>query len=79
MNRSMSGMRVTPVKLVFRVAVDPGEKLALPDALLDGVHDGEWLVTIERLPSNSLNDSFLRSYAPEDEGLYDDMVEQASN
>jgi hypothetical protein len=75
----MSGMKVTPVKLVFRVTVDPGEKFALPEAVLDAVKEGQWLLTIERSPIDSLSDSFLRGYAPEDEGLYDDLVEQASN
>ena len=57
----------------------PGEKFALPEAVLDAVKEGQWLLTIERSPIDSLSDSFLRGYAPEDEGLYDDLVEQASN
>jgi hypothetical protein len=66
------------VKLSYEVELEPGEKLTLPQALADSVGAGRWLITIRPLrtpasPSRTrAHSAFLSSYAPEDEGLYDD-------
>ncbi|WP_422661917.1 hypothetical protein [Pannus brasiliensis] len=67
-------------KLVYRVSVPENESLVLPESLLASVGEGEWTITIE--PANSPEkltpvreyQSLLDSYAPSDEGLYDDYT-----
>lgn len=60
------------------VEVGQGQSLTLPAALLRSVGPGRWTVTIKpagtHCSTSSLRDhgAFLRSYGPEDEGLYDD-------
>lgn len=58
-------------QLTCEVEVKPGEKLSLPPSL-SAVGPGRWLITVE--PANAVrrHSAFLNSYAPEDEGLYDD-------
>ena len=60
--------------LVFEIELKPGEKLALPPALIDSVGAGRWLVTIEPAGTASIrgHGAFLNGYAAEDESLYDD-------
>jgi hypothetical protein len=61
--------------LTFEVEVQKGEKLVIPDAVFEGVGEGKWMITIQPSLSSSISrshDSFLSSYSPEDEGLYDD-------
>jgi hypothetical protein len=60
--------------LAVEIELQPGEKLALPAALIDSVGAGRWLVTIEPAGPPSVRDhgAFLKGYALEDEGLYDD-------
>jgi hypothetical protein len=68
-------MKDTLVKLTYEIELEPGEKLTLPQALSDSVGAGRWLITVRPLPSPSpprAHRAFLSSYAPEDEGLYDD-------
>jgi hypothetical protein len=78
-------MKAIPMKsqapeIVCTVDVKPGEKLTLPPSLIDGVGPGRWLVTVQ--PCNALaetgeircHDAFLRGYASQDEGLYDDLA-----
>jgi hypothetical protein len=69
------------LNLTYEVELQAGEKLSLPDSLLNSVGEGRWVVTIQPIASeDSLDDSvsmldnaaFLNGYAPEDEGLYDD-------
>jgi hypothetical protein len=78
-------MRTQLVQLTYEVDLQPGEQLALPPELSASVGEGRWLVTIQPLPSSpelSSSDptparnhnAFLNSYAPEDEGLYDDYT-----
>ncbi|MFL5804933.1 MAG: hypothetical protein ACJ8CR_24705, partial [Roseiflexaceae bacterium] len=47
-------------------------------SLVKSLGAGRWLITVRPLPAAQLHDSnaFLDSYAPEDEGLYDDDVAQ---
>lgn len=63
--------------LTCEVDVKPGQKLELPQSLLDRVGPGHWRVTIQTAEAASSppvrsHQAFLRSYAAEDEGLYDD-------
>jgi hypothetical protein len=64
--------------LSVAIDVHPGDRLVLPDSVVDSITPGRWLVTISPIEvgsRSSLRDhtAFLRSYAPEDEGLYDDF------
>ena len=71
-------MRSQPVNLTYEIDLQPGEVLNLPPELIAKIGAGRWLVTIQPVssPSGSLlirnHNAFLNSYAPEDEGLYDD-------
>jgi hypothetical protein len=70
--------------LTFEVTVQPGQRLTLPEEAVQELGAGRWLVSIQR--SESLERStesgvkavvrdhgaFLKSYADEDESLYDD-------
>ncbi|MCY7393151.1 MAG: hypothetical protein LH647_17160 [Leptolyngbyaceae cyanobacterium CAN_BIN12] len=73
-------MRSQPVKLTYEIDLQPGELLNLPPELTASIGAGRWLVTIQPVssPPASLptrnHDAFLNSYAPEDEGLYDDYT-----
>jgi len=70
-------MKDQPVELTYEVQLGPGEKLALPAALVNSVGPGRWIVTVQPLPAGSpIRDhaAFLRGYGPEDEGLYDDCA-----
>lgn len=71
-------MQSNLLNLTYEIELHPGEKLALPPTLVDAIGAGRWIVTIR--PSETVNSvlpirnhsAFLNSYAPEDEGLYDD-------
>jgi hypothetical protein len=71
-------MKDTLVKLTYEIELAPGEKLALPQALAESIGAGRWLITVRPLRTTAraspprLHRAFLSSYAPEDEGLYDD-------
>lgn len=64
------------INLTYEVELQPGEKLTLPESLINTLSAGRWLIKIQQKPTNSENirshDAFLNGYAPEDEGLYDD-------
>jgi hypothetical protein len=66
------------LNLSYEVELQTGEKLSLPDSLLDSIGAGRWVVTIQPVAPTSETSSirnhqaFLNGYAPEDEGLYDD-------
>jgi hypothetical protein len=64
------------LQLSYEIELQPGEKLTLPPTLVESVGAGRWLLTIRPLsaPAHAVrsHDAFLRGYAPEDEGLYDD-------
>lgn len=60
--------------LAVEVELRPGEKLALPPALVDCVGAGRWLITVESVVAGApirRHSAFLNGYATEDEGLYD--------
>ena len=70
-------METSHSQLSFEIELRPGEKLSLPQPLVDAVGSGRWRITVE--PANSAvtltprdHSAFLNSYAAEDEGLYDD-------
>ncbi len=66
-------MKEQVVHLAYEIEVKPGEKLTLPPALVDNVGAGLWLITVQPVGTSvRVHDAFLNSYAPEDEGLYDD-------
>ncbi len=61
------------INLTYEIELEPGEKLTLPESLIAHVGAGRWLITIQLLPAPIRSHSaFLNSYAPDDEGLYDD-------
>jgi hypothetical protein len=66
------------VNLCCEIELQTGEKLALPDEIIDRIGAGRWLVPIVPIvdPANPsttrYHDAFLNSYTSEDEGLYDD-------
>jgi hypothetical protein len=71
-------MKSRLVNLTFEVELQPGEKFVLPEEL-ERLGVGRWIITVQpalsKSSTNSLllnHDAFLDSYAPEDEGLYDD-------
>jgi hypothetical protein len=66
------------VNVSYEIELQAGEKLTLPEAIVNSIGTGQWLITITPLPSSSPanpirdHSAFLNGYAPEDEGLYDD-------
>lgn len=71
-------MKNNLVQLVYEIELEPGEQLSLPPGLVEKVGAGRWLITVSPVsPAVSAvqfrdHSAFLNSYAPEDEGLYDD-------
>ncbi|HMP06673.1 MAG TPA: hypothetical protein PJ982_10015 [Lacipirellulaceae bacterium] len=71
-------MNVHDSEVTFDIHLQPGEPLALPEKAGEIVGPGHWVVIIrpaERVgdqPGVRQHAAFLSSYAPEDEGLYDD-------
>jgi len=71
-------MRSGLVNLTYEIELQPGEKLSLPESIVENVGAGRWVIIIQPLTSVTphtpirSHDAFLNSYAPEDEGLYDD-------
>jgi hypothetical protein len=65
------------LNLTYEVELKPGEKFVLPEGMAEQLGPGKWIVRISpaTLVKSSLThgyEAFLRSYGPEDEGLYDD-------
>jgi hypothetical protein len=71
-------MKSQVVRVTYEIELQPGEDLVLPESLVKSLGAGRWLITIQPLTSESSvipirdHSAFLNSYAPEDEGLYDD-------
>lgn len=65
-------------EITFDVQLQPGEALSFPPGVPQIVGPGHWLVSIRPADSGSASgpvrshDAFMNSYAPEDDGLYDD-------
>ena len=73
MYQEVLDMENSLVNLTYEIELKPGEKLTLPESLSAHINAGRWLITIHPLPTPLRSHSaFLNSYAPEDEGLYDD-------
>lgn len=66
----------TSSELTYEVDLKPIEKLSLPESLTNNLSPGHWVVSIRKQPQApetvQIYNAFLNSYAPEDEGLYDD-------
>lgn len=64
------------IKWIYKIELQPGEKLNLPESIVDSISNGRWIITIEqkaeKIEKIRSHDAFLKGYAPEDEGLYDD-------
>jgi hypothetical protein len=66
--------------LNFSVSLAPGEKLSLPQAVIDTIGPGRWTISISANdalliePPIRDHSALLNGYAPEDEGLYDDFA-----
>ena len=64
------------MSITCNVQVNPGERLSLPDSLIERVGEGRWTIIVQ--PTDETEEfvrnhsAFLAGYAPEDEGLYDD-------
>jgi hypothetical protein len=69
-------MNIELIKLIYEIELQPGEKLNLPESILENVVAGHWVITIQQKAEAAkdirTHDAFLNGYAPEDEGLYDD-------
>lgn len=70
-------MESQQIKLIYKIELQNGEKLTLPDSLVENISAGSWIITIEPLEEETpqaihSHDAFLKGYAPEDERLYDD-------
>jgi hypothetical protein len=78
MGQEIDAMQASLAKLTYEIKLVPGEKLHLPQALVESVGAGEWLITIEPVPPTwshrqvRRHSAFLNGYSPDDEGLYDD-------
>lgn len=76
---SREKMKTEPGEIVCTVDVKPGEKLTLPPSLVENVGPGRWLVSVRSCGGLATvevrrHDAFLDGYAPQDEGLYDDLA-----
>src|SRR5262245_39323034 len=61
-------------ELSFSVELEPGQKLSLPQSVVDSISPGRWQVSICSLADDAEqgcirdHSAFLHGYAPEDEG-----------
>ena len=69
-------MKSSLVNLTYHIELLPGEKLHLPEALVESISEGRWVITVQ--PANASfstllrnQATFLHGFAPEAEGLYD--------
>jgi hypothetical protein len=67
-------MKSQLLQLAFEIELQDGEKLIIPSSIVEGIGKGKWLITIQpkSQTDDRAHDAFLKSYSPEDEGLYDD-------
>jgi hypothetical protein len=77
-HEASQAMQSKVTEITFDVTLQPGEPLTLPQDASQIVGPGHWLVSIRPVdPAGDLgavrdHSAFLNSYAPDDEGLYDD-------
>jgi hypothetical protein len=73
-------MNSTVGELNVKIELKPGEKLSLPPNVVNSIGPGQWQITIRPVEQEAAREpqrghsAFLNSYAPEDEGLYDDCA-----
>ena len=73
-------MKAQWLELTCEVEVEEGESLALPESLVRQAGPGRWIIIVQPAerarPATGFrqHSAFLNSYAPEDEGLYDDAI-----
>ncbi|MEX0783798.1 MAG: hypothetical protein WD557_14235 [Dehalococcoidia bacterium] len=70
-------MRIETVQRKYRIQVAESDRQQLPEPLREVLGEGDWLVTVEPADDGTLlrdHSSLLSGYAPEDEGLYDDLA-----
>ena len=73
---TIARMRVEAIEHRYRVRIEAEDRRRLPPSLREVFLEGEWLVTIEPAETTYRDhSSFLSGYAPEDEGLYDDLAQ----
>ena len=68
-------MKSDLLNLTYEISVQPGEKFELPQAVIDTISAGHWIITITPAESpmpDRDHSAFMHGFAPEDEGLYDD-------
>ena len=67
-------MKSQLLQLAFEIELQDGEKLTIPSSIIEEIGKGKWLITIQpkSQTGDHAHDAFLKSYSPEDEGLYDD-------
>jgi hypothetical protein len=67
-----------PTEFNYDVRLQPGEALSLPKEAAEIIGPGHWFLSIRPAGDTSEREvarnhaAILNSYAPEDEGLYDD-------
>ena len=55
------------------IELRPGEPLQIPAEFAQQIGSGRWRLTVEPIDKSvRSHEAFLNSYAPSDEGLYDD-------
>ena len=69
-------MKSQLLQLAFEIELQDGEKFTIPSSIIEGIGKGKWLITIQPKSEagDRAHDAFLKSYSPEDEGLYDDYL-----
>ena len=72
-------MKDSLVSLTVEIELQPDERITLPEKLANLVGPGRWLITVQPATDAAsapvrLHQAFLASYAPSDEGLYDDYM-----
>ena len=69
-------MKSELINLTYEIELQPGEKLSLPESLVESLGAGRWIITIQPKSTTPIitrrHDAFLKGYTLEDEGLYDD-------
>jgi hypothetical protein len=67
-------MKSQLLQLAFEIELQDGEKLTIPSYIMEGIGKGKWIITIQPKSETGdrAHDAFLKSYSPEDEGLYDE-------
>jgi hypothetical protein len=73
-----TAMKDQLIEVAYTVELEAGEKLTLPPNLVETVGPGRWVLTVRPwmgmgTQPTRRHDAFLNGYAPEDEGLYEDL------